>query len=126
MHRSRLSAMLIDCSSETMEAGVQFWHQALGLEVRRAADPASPYVTLEGGVGGLQLSLQRVQDTSRIHVDIETDDMEAEIRRLERLGARRKAQVETWWIMEDPCGHPFCVVPVHSNDFAAQAHVWEE
>ena len=89
-------------------------------------DPTSPYVTLARG-GGLQLILQRVQDPSRIHLDIETDNVEAEVQRLERLGARRQAYVETWWIMEDPAGHLFCVVPVHSDDFlTTQAHVWQD
>jgi Glyoxalase-like domain len=71
------------------------------------------------------MHLQRVHDTSRIHLDIETDDVEAEVQRLEALGARRKAQIETWWVMEDPCGHLFCVVPMHSPNFLAESHVWE-
>jgi len=124
MHRSRLSAILIDCSTETMEAGVQFWQQALGMPARSADNPASPYVALVGSVGGLDLSLQRVHDTSRIHIDIETDNVEAEVQRLEQCGARRKARIETWWVMEDPCGHLFCVVPQSSRDFLAQASVW--
>jgi len=109
-----------------MEAGVHFWYQALGTSIRRADDPTSPYVTLEGGAGGLELYLQGVHDTSRIHLDIETDDVEAEVQRLEKLGARRKAYIQTWWVMEDPSGHLFCVVPEHSEVFSAQAHVWEE
>jgi predicted enzyme related to lactoylglutathione lyase len=125
MHRSRLSAILLDCHPDTMEAAVEFWRQALGLAVRRTDDPNSPYVTLEDGVGGLQVYVQRVQDTSRIHLDVETDSVEAEVQRLEQLGARRKAQMEKWWILEAPSGHLFCVVPAHSSDFAAQAHVWE-
>ena len=106
---------------------MHFWQQALvGTAAPAAADPTSPYVTLAQGAGGLQLILQRVQDPSRIHLDIETDNVEAEVQRLEHLGARRQAYVETWWIMEDPAGHLFCVVPVHSDDFPTQAHVWQE
>jgi predicted enzyme related to lactoylglutathione lyase len=108
-----------------MEAGVAFWNQALGLTARRDADATSPYVALEGGAGGLQMVIQRVQDHSRIHLDIETDDVEAEVQRLETLGARRQARIEQWWVMAAPSGHLFCVVPAHSNDFAAQARVWE-
>jgi predicted enzyme related to lactoylglutathione lyase len=126
MHRSRLCSILLDCSTETMEAGVHFWQQALGTTGRRADDPTSPYVTLEGGAGGLEISLQEVHDASRIHLDIETDNVEAEVQRLEHLGARRRASIQTWWVMEDPCGHLFCVVPAHSEAFAAQAHVREE
>jgi hypothetical protein len=108
-----------------MEARVQFWSQALGLTINRPNNSTSPYGGLQGGVGGLQRHLPRVHDTSRIHLDIDTDDVEAEVQRLEALGTRRKAQVETWWVMEDPCGHLFCMVPMHSPNCLAASHVWE-
>ena len=126
MHRSRLCSIVLDCSTDTMEAGVRFWQHALGTAVRQAEDPTSPSVTFASGAGGLQLLLQRVHDTSRIHLDIETDNVEAEVQRLEHLGARRKASIQTWWVMEDPCGHLFCVVPAHSDAFVAQAQVWDD
>jgi Glyoxalase-like domain len=126
MHRSRLCSILLDCSAETMAAGVHFWQQALGVAARSADEPTSPYVTLSGGAGELQLYLQQVHDASRIHLDIETDNVEAEVQRLEKLGARRQASIQTWWVMEDPCGHLFCVVPAHSDAFAAQAQIWED
>ncbi len=44
---------------------------------------------------------------------------------LEALGARRVAQIEDWWVMEDPCGNEFCVIPVVSENFTALANVWE-
>jgi hypothetical protein len=125
MHRSRLCAIMIDCSADTMDAGVAFWQQALGGTVRRSEDATSPYVALENGTSGLQLGLQRVHDTSRIHLDIETDNVEAEVQRLEALGARRKAQIDAWWVLEAPSGHLFCVVPAQSNAFPAQTPVWE-
>jgi hypothetical protein len=124
MHRSRLSALMIDCHNATMESGVQFWSQALGLTIRQE-NAASPYVALTGNSGELQLHLQRIGEPSRLHLDIEADDVEAEVQRLEQLGARRHAQVQTWWIMEAPSGHYFCVVPAQSHDFAAQANVWD-
>ena len=125
MHRSRLCAIMIDCSADTMDAGVAFWQQALGCTVHRSEDATSPYVTLQGGASGLQLGMQRVHDTSRIHLDIETDNVEAEVQRLETLGARRKAQIDAWWVLEAPSGHLFCVVPAQGDTFPAQAHVWE-
>ena len=39
-----------------------------------------------------------------------SDDVEAEVRRLEALGARRIRQVQSWWVMEAPTGQRFCVV----------------
>jgi hypothetical protein len=65
-----------------------------------------------------------VDHPSRVHLDIETDDIEAEVRRLESLGARRVKQVETWWIMEAPTGQRFCVVRAASPQFAEQASMW--
>ena len=124
MHRSRLRAITIDCSEDTIEAGVQFWSNALGLPPIASDDPASPYVDLQGSIGSLDIGLQRVRDTSRIHLDIETDDMEAEVRRLEKLGARRKEFIESWWVMEDPSGQLFCVVP--KGERSAEAGPWNE
>jgi len=88
-----------------------------------------PYVGLEPTASGLRLSLQQAPERKtvkgRLHLDIETDDLEAEARRLEDLGARRQAQIESWWVMADPCGNEFCVVPIQSDDFPAHTHTWE-
>ena len=110
MHRSRLRMIIIDCSEDSFEAGTRFWGDALGMTTGESgSDP--PYVWFDGTVGGLEVGTQRIGDTSRIHLDIESDDVEAEVRRLEGLGARRKEFIERWWVMEDPSGQLFCVVP---------------
>jgi len=59
-----------------------------------------------------------------VHLDIETDDIEAEARRLEALGARRIEQVHTWLVMEAPTGQRFCIVRPQRSDFAAGANQW--
>ncbi len=127
MHRTRVWGMVIDC--DDIDAGVRFWSGALGIAARPNDDPNDPYVALAEPVGGLRLLLQRVPEPkaskSRLHLDIETDDVEAETRRLEGLGARRQALVEKWWIMEDPCGNEFCVVPIQSDDFPTATRTWE-
>src|SRR5688500_13042882 len=56
--------------------------------------------------------VQRVEPGHEgVHFDIETDNVEAELARLEKLGAKRVRQVKNWWVMEDPGGHRFCIVP---------------
>jgi hypothetical protein len=124
MHRSRLMAIMIDCSEDTVEAGTQFWSRALGLTPVGSDDPASPYVDLQGSIGSLDIGMQRVRDASRTHLDIETDDVEAEVRRLEKLGGRRREYIANWWVMEDPCGQLFCVVPWRER--SAEAPPWNE
>jgi hypothetical protein len=60
-----------------------------------------------------------------VHLDIEADDVAAEIARLEALGARVTDQRDSYAIMADPGGLVFCVVPVQSgDDFAAHATTW--
>ena len=68
--------------------------------------------------------VQQVEHPSRVHLDIETDDIEAEVRRLEELGARRVAQVKRWWVMEAPTGQRFCVVRPQRADFSEGANEW--
>lgn len=127
MHRSRLTAALFDVPPAGFEAEVAFWSGALGRPAH--ADPDDPdYVEFEGLSSGLQLMVQRIGGAAapRVHLDIETDDVDAEVRRLEALGATRVEQVSTWWVMQDPAGLPFCVVRVQQpQEFAAAATVWD-
>ncbi len=124
MHRSRLRAIMIDCGEDSFEAGTRFWLDALGMTTAESRGPGSPYAWFDGTVGGLEVGTQRIGDTSRIHLDIESDDVEAEVRRLEGLGARRKEFIKRWWVMEDPCGQLFCVVPWRER--SAEAAPWNE
>ncbi len=126
MHHSRLSAIMIDCSEDTMDAGIRFWSQALGVAPVHSDDPTDPYVALPYAAEGLRVELQRVNAPSRIHLDIETDNVEVEVQRLEALGATREAQIETWWVMRAPTGHLLCVVPAQSDDLPTKAQRWEE
>jgi hypothetical protein len=74
----------------------------------------------------MQFMVQGVgEDRGRIHLDLETDNVEAEVRRLEALGAERVRQVKTWWIMRDPAGVLFCVVNVQLPEaFERYATTW--
>jgi len=111
MHRSRLAGFIIDCRSDDLDAAASFWSRALGMPTRRSTDPAeAAYVKLESGSRDLHVEVQKVDHDSRVHLDVETDDVEAEAARLERLGARRVAKVRTWWVMEAPTGQRFCIV----------------
>jgi hypothetical protein len=71
------------------------------------------------------VEVQQVKHDSRVHLDIETDDIEAEARRLEALGAKRIDKVHTWIVMEAPTGQRFCLVRPQNKQFADQANVWK-
>jgi hypothetical protein len=90
--------------------------------------PGEPQFTrLDGAIPGLATIVQAVDDAPRYHLDIETDDVEAETARLVALGAVQVAQWLECRVLRAPGGHLVCVVPVHSEAefFAAHARTWE-
>lgn len=124
MHKSRLAGFIIDCQTQDLDGATRFWSGALGMPHQTDAPVEDRYRTLESGAQGLHVEVQQVSHPSRVHLDIEADDIEAEVRRLEGLGARRVEQIRTWWVMEAPTGQRFCVVRPQSADFAERANVW--
>jgi predicted enzyme related to lactoylglutathione lyase len=126
MHRSRLVGISIDCDTEDLGAATEFWAQALGAPAKHAADLSkSPYVELNMPAGEPCVEIQKVDHPSRVHIDIEADDVEAEVARLGNLGAKRIASIRDWVVLEAPTGQRFCVVPVISADFANRANTWD-
>ena len=125
MHKSKLAGFIIDCQTDDLARAADFWGAALGMPVRELpADEAALYKRLEDAHHGLNIEVQKVSHASRVHLDIETDDIEAEVRRLEDLGAKRIQAVHAWWVMEAPTGQRFCVVRAASKSFADQATEW--
>jgi predicted enzyme related to lactoylglutathione lyase len=127
MHKSRLAGFIIDCDTADLDGAAHFWASALGYALKpapRAAEEAH-YRHFDTGDAGLHIEVQKVEHASRVHLDIETDDIEAEVKRLEKLGAKRVQPVRTWWVMQAPSGQRFCVVRPQRPDFAEHAHRWD-
>jgi len=126
MHKSRLGGFIIDCQHSELDEAASFWAAALGLTAEKSPAPEeSNYRALSGKTSGLHIEVQTVEHPSRVHLDIETDDIEAEVQRLEKLGARRIGQVHTWVVMQAPTGQRFCVVRAESGQFNDQANHWD-
>ena len=126
MHRSQLAGFIIDCQTDDLEAAATFWSKALGLPRRGSkAEEDAGYALLDTKPNDLHIEVQKVDHPSRVHIDIEADDVEAEARRLEALGAKRVKQIRTWWVMEAPTGQRFCIVRPQRANFAAEANKWE-
>ena len=126
MHRSRINGILIDCNVDDIAAAANFWAEALG----RPIDPDHPgtrgdYVMLETPPDEISVQIQRVDHESRIHLDIETDDIPAEVARLEKLGAVIHERKERWVVMRAPSGQRFCVVRVQRAGFPKGGTTWE-
>jgi hypothetical protein len=126
MHKSRLAGFIIDCNTDELASAATFWSGALGMEAHALpSNEGRKYVQLVDPQDRLHVEVQSVSHPSRVHLDIETDDVEAEVRRLERLGAKKVEQIKTWWVMEAPTGQRFCVVRAESSSFATEARTWK-
>jgi predicted enzyme related to lactoylglutathione lyase len=126
MHHSRLCNIVIDCEVDDLAPAAEFWSRALGKRIATTdQDGDGKYAELETAEDEPQILLQKVTHDSRVHLDIETDDLEAEANRLEALGARRIAFVhDRWWVMQAPTGHRFCVVRRQRDRFGPHLNDW--
>jgi catechol 2,3-dioxygenase-like lactoylglutathione lyase family enzyme len=126
MHYSRLCAVLIDCNVADVDEAARFWAAALGRPVdfdhpgtrgnyrMLATQPDEPIV-----------QIQRVEHESRVHIDIETDDIPSEVARLEKLGASIVERLERWVVMQAPTGQRFCIVRAQRPGFPKNAAHWD-
>lgn len=126
MHHSRLCAVIVDCKTADVDEAARFWGEALG----RPVDLKHPgsrgnYRMLATPSGEPIVEIQKVEHESRAHIDIETDDIPAEVARLERLGAKVAKRLERWVVMEAPTGQRFCVVRVQRPGWPKNANRWE-
>lgn len=125
-HHSRIDKIVIDVPEADHDEEVGFWQAATG----QTMTPFAHYPDYHGALlPGQEIGLltQRLgEGESRVHLDIHTDDLEAEVARLEGLGAKRVRQANGWWVMRDPAGLLFCVIPDTSGALNADnARRWD-
>jgi hypothetical protein len=109
-HFSRLFKIVIDVPGEDHARELSFWEAALGQQLQQFGLPEYHGTALHGQ--DFWLLTQRLgEGVARVHLDIHTDDLDAEVARLENLGALRLQSVHSWQVMRDPAGLLFCVLP---------------
>jgi predicted enzyme related to lactoylglutathione lyase len=126
MHRSRIGLVLVDHPEEDWDRALAFWAGVQG--VTPTGDDAGEYRSL-GTVGSVALESQRTGSGTapRVHLDIEADDVPAEVARVVGLGATVLEEREGYTILQDPGGLVFCVVPVQTGEaFEREALTWDE
>lgn len=126
-HFSRLFKIVIDIPSGDHGREILFWEAALGQPLSQFDYPEYHGAWLHGL--DFWLLTQRLDEgTARVHLDIHTDDLDAEVARLEHLGARRVQRVQrvhSWQVMRDPAGLLFCVLPDQPGTLHdGNAHCW--
>ena len=125
-HRSRLTAVLVDVPAGEHQRVTDFWSQARGAEAKRI-DNHPEYAFFGEVTPGIEFMVQSTGDASpRVHFDIESDNVDAEVERLKKLGAVEVERIHSWVVMRDPCGTTFCVVRVQVQEmFDKHATDWD-
>jgi predicted enzyme related to lactoylglutathione lyase len=131
MHRSRIAQFVIDVSD--LDRALEFWGTALDAAEEEIPEASRHvYRCLQLPDSEIRILLQRTDDEKvskeRMHLDLETDDVEAEVRRLESLGATRwdhqQERGYDFWVMRDPWGNEFCVLQTEYPDLLAKRRPW--
>ena len=128
MHRSRIGLVLIDHAEEDSEAALAFWGGVQGV-TPADGDADTPEYRSLGTIGSVAVWSQRTGSGTppRVHLDVETDDVPAEVARVLALGATVLEERKGYTILQDPAGMVFCVVPVQTGeDFEREAHTWDD
>lgn len=124
-HRSGLVALVLDSQVQSLDVALDFWSQAMHREVASYdQDSDGRYGELSSNPDEPYLLLQKVDHEARAHLDIQADDLDAEVARLEALGATRVEFIKRWWVMQAPTGHRFCVVGQQATKPELAQNAW--
>jgi predicted enzyme related to lactoylglutathione lyase len=106
----------IDCADPVTLAG--FWSEVLGRPVNPGADAENAAIDATDPASGPRLAFHKVPEPktvkNRLHLDLRTDQFEAESNRLVGLGATPLWEIERptirWTTFTDPEGNEFDLV----------------
>ena len=122
MHRILMRTVVLDFPADVHDAARDFWTSALAADVRRGHKYPEYHVLEHPAALGPVIIQHLGEGEPRVHIDMETDDTEAEVTRLVAAGATVVERHHEWTVLKDPGGVVFCVVPPASDDFADLAH----
>jgi predicted enzyme related to lactoylglutathione lyase len=131
MHRSRVCHFVIDVSD--LDQGATFWTAALDADEEETSEESRHiYRQIRLPDSEIRILLQKTVDTKtskeRMHIDLEADDVEAEVERLEKLGAVRWDHQQErgfdFWVLQDPWGNEFCVLQEEFPELLARRRPW--
>ncbi len=109
----RLGSTVVNCAD--LETMTDFWTQALGLPPNHR-DPGDDFRVLRGGRVNMSLQVASTPVSARdqMHLDLYSDDPEAQVARIIALGAKfvRENARDQYVVLVDPEGNEFCVCTV--------------
>jgi predicted enzyme related to lactoylglutathione lyase len=124
-----LSLQCITVDAHNPKAQAEFWAEVLGWSIGEDGDEIGYWIERElydpNKIGFPDILFLKVPDEkiikNRLHLDLRPDNQEAEVARLEKLGAKRIEIGQsidadtTWVVMADLEGNEFCVLSARKN-----------
>jgi predicted enzyme related to lactoylglutathione lyase len=112
-HRSRLVQLTLDVPADRYDGELRFWRGATGW-ADEEVDAPEFHRLVHRSESPLQLLVQRLGPDdggrhARAHLDLGTDDLDAEVARVRSLGAHVLWANDGFTALRDPLGLPFCV-----------------
>lgn len=112
-HRSRVAQVCIDIPATRFETELGFWRGATGWPDEAARFPGFARLR-PPPTAPMAFLLQRLDEERgavRMHLDLGTDDVPAEVERVVAAGAEIVDDARPWVVLRDPAGLPVCVTP---------------
>ena len=110
-HRSQVDQVTLDVPPPAYDVEVAFWHGLTGWDLTDLEE--TEFERLQPpDEQPLRWLVQRRDDADgpvRAHLDLATDDHEAEVARHLTLGATEVARHDGWTVLTDPVGTTYCV-----------------
>jgi len=124
-----LSLQCLTVDAHNPKAQAEFWAEVLGWSIGEDGDEIGYWIERElndpNKIGFPDILFLKVPDEkvikNRLHLDLRPDNQEAEVARLEKLGAKRIEIGQsidadtTWVVMADLEGNEFCVLSARKN-----------
>ena len=121
-----MRTICLDLPPEVHDEGLAFWRTALAADSHRGRNHPE-YHSIDHPAAVMAVLVQHLgEGAPRVHLDIDTDDVRAEVARLVSAGAAVVEEHQSpngdWTVLSDPAGLLFCVVTADVDDaFVAHA-----
>ena len=110
-HHSAVDQLCIDIAPSRFEEECEFWSERTGWPVKGFTEHPEFRALVRPPEQPIRILLQRLEDErpTSAHLDLSSDDREAETRRHEALGAHVVRRHEWWTVLRDPVGLEYCI-----------------
>lgn len=108
---SLVDQVCLDIRPEQFEAEARFWSMLTGWPHVEGGSPEFEWIPPPPGQP-LRVLLQRVDEEAgpvRLHLDLASEDRDAEVARHVKLGGRVLRRTEHWTTLLDPSGRAYCI-----------------